>query len=200
MNREPEEKQEHESGGLQHAAEHERPHKRLSVMNYLTILFAAAFLLLLLSYLMQQRTNSETIEGLKQSVSAMQSIDSLQKEKEGLESQVALLEEQVAHLEGQVSALQNETAALQSTAEDQAHAAEAMDWFWRIQRELSRGRYGSARSLVEAFQATGLWGRAPPDHPGCFTGLEDCLPTDHPADPEGPSPAEQYQEILAVLY
>ena len=178
MNREPEEKQEHESGGLQHAAEHERPHKRLSVMNYLTILFAAAFLLLLLSYLMQQRTNSETIEGLKQSVSAMQSIDSLQKEKEGLESQVALLEEQVAHLEGQVSALQNETAALQS-------AAEAMDWFWRIQRELSRGRYGSARSLVEAFQAT---------------GLEDCLPTDHPADPEGPSPAEQYQEILAVLY
>ena len=178
MNREPEEKQEHESGGLQHAAEHERPHKRLSVMNYLTILFAAAFLLLLLSYLMQQRTNSETIEGLKQSVSAMQSIDSLQKEKEGLESQVALLEEQV-------SALQNETAALQSTAEDQAHAAEAMDWFWRIQRELSRGRYGSARSLVEAFQAT---------------GLEDCLPTDHPADPEGPSPAEQYQEILAVLY
>ena len=176
MNREPEEKQEHESGGLQHAAEHERPHKRLSVMNYLTILFAAAFLLLLLSYLMQQRTNSETIEGLKQSVSAMQSIDSLQKEKEGLESQVALLEEQVAHLEGQVSALQNETAALQSTA---------MDWFWRIQRELSRGRYGSARSLVEAFQAT---------------GLEDCLPTDHPADPEGPSPAEQYQEILAVLY
>ena len=113
MNREPEEKQEHESGGLQHAAEHERPHKRLSVMNYLTILFAAAFLL------------------------------------------------------------------------DQAHAAEAMDWFWRIQRELSRGRYGSARSLVEAFQAT---------------GLEDCLPTDHPADPEGPSPAEQYQEILAVLY
>ena len=185
MNREPEEKQEHESGGLQHAAEHERPHKRLSVMNYLTILFAAAFLLLLLSYLMQQRTNSETIEGLKQSVSAMQSIDSLQKEKEGLESQVALLEEQVAHLEGQVSALQNETAALQSTAEDQAHAAEAMDWFWRIQRELSRGRYGSARSLVEAFQAT---------------GLEDCLPTDPPADPEGPSPAEQYQEILAGLY
>ena len=168
MNREPEEKQEHESGGLQHAAEHERPHKRLSVMNYLTILFAAAFLLLLLSYLMQQRTNSETIEGLKQSVSAM-----------------ALLEEQVAHLEGQVSALQNETAALQSAAEEQAHAAEAMDWFWRIQRELSRGRYGSARSLVEAFQAT---------------GLEDCLPTDHPADPEGPSPAEQYQEILAVLY
>lgn len=76
-------------------------------------------------------------------------------------------------------------AALQSAAEDQAHAAEAMDWFWRIQRELSRGRYGSARSLVEAFQAT---------------GLEDCLPTDHPADPEGPSPAEQYQEILAVLY
>ena len=185
MNREPEEKQEHESGGLQHAAEHERPHKRLSVMNYLTILFAAAFLLLLLSYLMQQRTNSETIEGLKQSVSAMQSIDSLQKEKEGLESQVALLEEQVAHLEGQVSALQNETAALQSTAEDQAHAAEAMDWFWQIDEAYVLGRYSLCRELIQSLEDS---------------GLSERLPQESTTDNGRFSPALRYQEIREALY
>ena len=42
-----------EQVSLQHAAEHEKPHKKLSVMTYLVILIAAAFLLLLLSYFMQ---------------------------------------------------------------------------------------------------------------------------------------------------
>ena len=36
-----------ERSRLQHEAEHERPHKRSSVLLYLVILFAAAFLLLL---------------------------------------------------------------------------------------------------------------------------------------------------------
>ena len=46
-----------EQVSLQHAAEHEKPHKKLSVMTYLVILIVAAFLLLLLSYFMQQRAN-----------------------------------------------------------------------------------------------------------------------------------------------
>ena len=40
-------------GALQHEAEHASPGKRNSVLIYLVILFAAAFLLLLLSYFMQ---------------------------------------------------------------------------------------------------------------------------------------------------
>ena len=45
-------------------AEHERPHKRSSVLLYLVILFAAAFLLLLMSYFMQQRANQEAMDKL----------------------------------------------------------------------------------------------------------------------------------------
>lgn len=63
-----------ERSRLQHEAEHERPHKRSSVLLYLVILFAAAFLLLLMSYFMQQRANQEAMDKLEQtSDSATQS-------------------------------------------------------------------------------------------------------------------------------
>lgn len=178
-------RQEDESHHLQHAAEHEQPGKRMTVMGYLVILFAAAFLLLLLSYFMQQRTNAETIEGLKQSVSAVQSIDRMKEEKEALALERDALAEQVEALESQFFTLTEERDTLQTQSDKLVLSAEAMDWFWRIQRDVSRGRYRSARALVEDFRAT---------------GLESTLPTDHPADPDGPSPAEQYQEILDVLY
>lgn len=185
MSEGPEQYHDLEAGHLQHAAEHETPRKKPSVLTYLVILFAAAFLLMALSYLMQQRASTETIQNLKASVSAMQSVESIQKANEELQAQVAALEDRVKGLQDQTAALEAEKKELQTAAQAQAKAAEAMDWFWRIQREVSRGRYSGARALVEDFQAA---------------GLESFLPTDHPADADGPSPADQFQEILALLY
>lgn len=170
---------------LAHAEQHGASRKPRSVMNYLVILFAAAFLLMLLSFLMQRRANNETIEGLKQSVSAMQSVNSLQEEKVALETQTDTLQKQIADLENQIDNLKTLNQKLSSSADEQTESANAMDWFWRIQREVSRGRYSSARALVDEFHST---------------DLEAALPTDHPADPDGPSPAEQYQKILELLY
>lgn len=185
MSQEPEQLGDQDPGSLQHAAEHEKAHKKPSVLTYLVILFAAAFLLMAWSYFMQQRASNETIEGLKESVSAMQSVDMLQQANAALEKRVEELTAQAAELQRQSEALEGENAALQAQTERQAQSAQAMDWFWRIQREVSRGRYSSARTLVERFQAS---------------GLDAALPTDHPADADGPSPAEQYQEILDMLY
>jgi hypothetical protein len=50
---------------LQHEADRVRPRPKVSVLGYITILFAAAFALLLLSYFMQQRNNEEVISGLR---------------------------------------------------------------------------------------------------------------------------------------
>lgn len=182
---EPEEPQELTDHALAHAAEHETAQKPHSVMSYLAILFAAAFLLMLLSFLMQQRANNRTIEGLKQSVSAMESLTVLQEEKTAMETQRNALEKQAAELAGQIESLEAENQQLSDDLASGTRSAQAMDWFWRIQREVSRGRYSSARKLVDGLKTA---------------GLEDALPADHPADPEGPSPAEQYQEILQLLY
>ena len=49
-----------------------RPH----LLSYLVILFSAAFLLLLMSYFMQQReSDQQVIDGLQKNMSAMQEMD-----------------------------------------------------------------------------------------------------------------------------
>ena len=89
MNQQDHNREEQEVQHLQHEAEHARPHKKVSVMGYLTILFAAAFLLLLLSYFMQQRANEQAISGLQAtSNNAFDSINNLIAEKDELESKI----------------------------------------------------------------------------------------------------------------
>lgn len=57
------------------------------------ILFAAAFLLLLLSYFMQQRVNQEALDDLEQtSNSAVESLENLIAERDALKLQVSALE------------------------------------------------------------------------------------------------------------
>ena len=74
MNQTPEHDHEEDAIPLQHDAEHERPRKPQSVLLYLVILFAAAFLLMALSYFMQRRASDAAIEDLRESVTAMQSV------------------------------------------------------------------------------------------------------------------------------
>ena len=107
-----------ERSRLQHEAEHERPHKRSSVLLYLVILFAAAFLLLLMSYFMQQRANQEAMDKLEQtSDSATQSLENILQENETLVQLEAL-----CYL-NQIRALYND--GRYSDARDAAAAAEA---------------------------------------------------------------------------
>ena len=76
MNQQDHNREEQEMQHLQHEAEHARPHKKVSVMGYLAILFAAAFVLLLMSFLMQQRANQAALDDLQQtSDSTVQSLE-----------------------------------------------------------------------------------------------------------------------------
>lgn len=185
--------QEQEAQHLQHEAEHAKPHKKVSVMGYLTILFAAAFLLLLLSYFMQQRANEQAISGLEAtSNNAFDSINNLIAEKDALSGQVEDLEGQVAGLQAELEEVQGQLSDAQAEAEDAQtaqdsaqKALEAMDWFWRIQRQFSRGYYTDAANMAEEFEAAGLPQYLPQE---ALTGRTD-----------DPSPAQQYQEILEAL-
>ena len=56
--------------------EHSHKHRQKSVFQYITILFAAAFVLLLMSFLMQQRANQAALDDLQQtSDSTVQSLE-----------------------------------------------------------------------------------------------------------------------------
>ena len=193
MNQQDHNNEEQEVQHLQHEAEHAKPHKKVSVMGYLTILFAAAFLLLLLSYFMQQRANEQAISGLEATSSnAFDSInnliaekDELAKQVEDLEGQVADLQEELADAQGQLTDAQTSADAAQTAQSDAQKALEAMDWFWRIQRQFSRGYYTDAANMMAEFEAAGLPQYLPQE---ALTGREG-----------DPSPAQQYQEIKDVL-
>lgn len=180
-NNEPEAAENH----LQHEAEHSKPHKKVSVLSYLTILFAAAFLLLLLSYFMQQRTNEQAISGLKDtSNSALQSIDNLIEEKDALAQQVNDLQNQLSEQKGLTAQKNTDASLLQEKVNAAQAQLQAMDWFWRIQRAFSRENYGDCRDLIAAFTAS---------------GLVPSLPDTALSGYDGPSPFQQYQEIVNLL-
>ena len=175
--------QEEDNIPLQHDAEHERPprNKQQSVLIYLVILFAAAFLLMALSYFMQRRTSDATIEGLRgQSVSAMQSVEDIQEENETLKQQVADLEEQL-ELEGLQTLTENLTVM-------QEQLTKAMDLFWQIDEAYVRGRWTLCRELIERMEDV-----------SAGSALKESLPRESTTDNERFSPADRYQEIYDAV-
>ncbi len=153
-------------------------------MGYLAILFAAAFLLLLLSYFMQQRNSEQTISWLKDSASAQDSVEGLIEENKSLHQQVDQLEGEIEDLKGENTLLDSARRTQNNTINGLQDQLEAMDWLWRIQRTWSRGERGSCRELVEQFEDT---------------GLPASLPESPLADVDGPSPADQYDSLLDAL-
>ena len=166
---------------LQHQAEHTRPRRRMSVLGYLLVLFAVAFLLLLLAYLQQQRANAEATDALKQSVSAVDTIEKMIAENEQLRDQVEQLEAETTTLGQENQSLKtltdNLTARLEKT---QA----AMDYFWQVDEAYVRGR-DLIQEMEDVTQGT---------------ALKDYLPTESATDTDRFSPAQRYQEIYDSLY
>ncbi len=176
---------ERERPNLQHQAEHTRP-RRSPLGGYLVILFAVAFLLLLMAYFQQRRLNDQTAnDALKQSNSAWQSVQSLIDENAKLREENEALKENVAQLETAYANAQQQAAAAQATANDQEAAIKALDYFWQIDEAYVRQRYTLCRQLIQELKQS---------------GYEGALPTTKATDNDRFSPAARYQEIYDALY
>ncbi len=143
------------------------------IISYMLILFLTAFLLLIVSYFMQQRqSDREVISGLQNSgISATQTIHNVLQRNQQLLDDNENLREQLE--------------AEQERGEAQNRQLLAMDWLWRIQREYYRGHYSSARELIRTFEAA---------------GLADSLPAQPLVDEQYRTPKEQYQSIRDALF
>ena len=132
---------------LQHDAEHERPSKRnSSVVLYLMILFAAAFLLLLMSFLMQNRSNREAMDHLEEtSNSAMESLENRLRENEELKAQVAQLEEENDKLTQQVQQADDQARQEQ---EELTSVLQALSDLNTLRGLYNQGRYSDARDFL----------------------------------------------------
>lgn len=175
--------------GERRSTRSQQKRRQRSVFQYITILFAAAFVLLLFTFVMERRQheilqqeNQEQIDNLQQSVSAVQSLDNLYKENEALKEQVAQLEQQ---LQQAAQDRQSEKTTLLQQVEAKEKSLQAMDWFWQIDEAYAKGRYSLCRSLIQNLQSA---------------GLAEYLPKESTTDNDRFSPYERYQEIYDNLY
>ena len=161
-----------------------REKRQRSVVHYIAILFAAAFLLMLMAYLMDQRQNqamndlNQSLTGLQDSITDQSSLQDIYEDNMQLIQQVGQLEEQVKQLE-------EDKQSLTSQLSDQEKASQAMDWFWQIDEAYVRGRYSLCRDLMENLEEA---------------GLAVYLPRESITDNGRYSPYDRYQEIRDALY
>lgn len=139
-------------GSLQHAAEHEKPSKRNPVLFYLMILFAVAFLLLLMSFLMQRRSNQEAMSHLEEtSNSAVESLENKLKENQQLKDQVTQLEEENQQLTSQLEEQSGQTARQQEELEQMVRALAALN---TLRSLYNQGQYSDARDFLAGQELT----------------------------------------------
>ena len=166
--------------------------RQQSAMRYITILFAAAFVLMLFTYLMERRQNEalmqenqEQIEDLQQSVSAVQSLKNLYAENDALKEQIAQLEEKASRLETEKNTLSGHVTNVELNLANAKKGLQAMDWFWQIDEAYAKGRYALCRSLIKSLDEA---------------ELTAYLPTESITDNGRFSPADRLAEIRDVLY
>ena len=166
--------------------------RQQSAMRYITILFAAAFVLMLFTYLMERRQtealmqeNQEQIEDLQQSVSAVQSLKNLYAENDALKEQIAQLEEKASRLETEKNTLSGHITNVELNLDNAKKGLQAMDWFWQIDEAYAKGKYALCRSLIESLDTAELTGY---------------LPTESITDNGRFSPADRLAEIRDKVY
>ncbi len=181
-----------EKHNLQHKADRAKASSMRAVLSYMVILFLGAFILLLLAHFMQQRSSEAAIDGLKDSVSAIQNAQEVYEENSSLREQINQLEAQIEDLKGQIKTeqdhvdqLESAIQALQQNTLDLERSSQAMDWFWQINEAYVRGRYSLARELIETLQAA---------------ELTEYLPKESITNNGRFSPYDRYQEIYEELY
>lgn len=145
------------------------------VYTYVATLFTVAFLLILWTFLMNQRSINE----IKSGNSALQST---LEENDTLEARVKELETQLAEAE-------EDKDSLSETVERKSEQLRALDWLIEIENNYSAKDYDAARDNIRAFEKEGA-AESLPEQPlrTAITG-DDAL-----------SPAARYHALVAELF
>lgn len=162
--------------------------RQRSVIQYIAILFGAAFILLLFTFMMerrqyqqQQQQDQANINDLQQqSVSAVQTLQGMTEENGQLKEQVEQLQQQMEALNEQLASTKDEQSAVQDQLQTEEKRVEAMTWFWELNDAYVRGRLAVCRDMIASMEEA---------------GLVELLPAENTTGTDHLSPAERYQEI-----
>lgn len=162
--------------------------RQRSVFQYITILFAAALVLLLYTFMMERRQfelqkeqDQANISDLQQqSTSAVQRLEGLISENEQLKTQTGQLKEQLEELQGQLDAAEEEQGLLRAEVQGEQRSGVAMQYFWQINEAYVRGRTTLCKQLITELEE---W------------NFQNALPKDNITGTDRFSPYDRYMEI-----
>lgn len=149
------------------------------VYTYVAILFCVAFLLILWTFLMNQRSSQAIRDEIKSGNSALQST---LEENDTLEARVKELEAQLAEAE-------EDKDSLNETVEHKSEQLRALDWLLEIENAYNTGDLDAAKDNIRSFEETGTVEFLP----------KEPLRTGITGD-DAPSPAARYQSIVDKLF
>lgn len=154
------------------------------MLRYIAVLFCAAFVLLLFTFIMErrqyQRLQEENQDNKQQSVSATQTLNGILEENKQLKEQLEEQQEALEELQSRFDRLEDDYTAAEQARVEQSRTAEAMDWFWQINEAYVRGRYSKCRELISSLEGG---------------GLEEYLPKESATNNDRFSPYDRYTEI-----
>lgn len=154
--------------------------KNAPVVNYIALLLLAAFLLLFMTFLMETRQSEEILDSLRNSVSAMQSVENLYGENAQLVEENQLLQEELAVQEGKYAVAEEQIAQLEEALMIKEQEILALDWFWQVDEAYVLKRSTLALQLISQMEEE---------------GLGELLPVENASGTERFSPRERYEEI-----
>ena len=138
----------------------EESRSKKPVVMYIMILFIAAFLLMALSFLMHQRSNTEALGKLQNSVTAMQEVQSLQDRIIELQEELSDMEDTLASKEADLEKAQADAKKQQDTYLSDLSAAEketaAMLELYTLQQQFSAGDYDACMQTMQFMERQGL--------------------------------------------
>ena len=163
----------------------EESRSKKPVVMYIMILFIAAFLLMALSFLMHQRSNTEVLGKLQNSVTAMQEVQSLQDRIIELQEELSDMEDTLTAKEKDLEKAQADAQKRQATYVSDLSAAEketeAMLELYTLQQQFSAGNYDACMETMQFMETQGL------------TAL---LPTE---DDTVTPPAQRYEQLKEAV-
>ena len=152
----------------------EESHSKKPVVVYIMILFIVAFLLMALSFLMHQRSNTEALGQLQNSVSAMQEVQAVQ-------DKVIQLQEELDKAEDEMDGLNKQLHEKDAAVADAAKDTEAMLALYTLQQQYSAGNYDACLATMQRMEDEDLIA---------------CLPKE---SAEVTAPAQRYEQLKEAV-
>ena len=157
-------------------AEEPKPGQKKPVIVYIMVLFIVAFVLMAMSFIMHQRSNSEALGQLTSSVNALQEVQATQDKN-------IRLQEDLDNALDENKSLEKKLEDANGTQDQSQAEASALLSLYTLQQQYSAADFDACRQTIQSMEDTGLAASLPTD-----AGISGIT-----------SPAQRYQQLKEAV-